>query len=104
MDSLAEPNARAASILFDELDAVRIQCCADFFYCSASAAQFSVGKLSRAIVGSEIPEWCAKSYWDQPRSARAALTCRMVINLARSILIEFLLTERLVQFNRISIN
>ena len=36
---------------------------------------------SRATVGSEIPECRAKSDWDHPTSARAALTCRIVVNL-----------------------
>ena len=58
---------------------------------------------SRAIVGSEMPECRAKSDWDQPSRARAALTWRIVINLALR-LIEFLLTGRLVRFNRIPIN
>jgi hypothetical protein len=59
---------------------------------------------SRAIVGSETPDWRAKSDWDHPRSARAALTCRMVINLAVPRLIEFILTKCRGQFNRIYIN
>ena len=36
---------------------------------------------SLAIVGSEMPECRARSDWDHPSSARAALTCRIVVNL-----------------------
>jgi hypothetical protein len=38
--SLAEPDAGAASVPIDELDAARTQCRANFSYCFASAAQF----------------------------------------------------------------
>jgi hypothetical protein len=57
---------------------------------------------SRAIVGSDTPERRANSPCDHPSSARAALTCRMVINRTPQ-LIEFLLTLLESGINRISI-
>ncbi|MET3795026.1 GSU2403 family nucleotidyltransferase fold protein [Aquamicrobium terrae] len=42
----------------------------------------------RAIVGSETPEWLARSPCDHPKSARAALTWRIVISLFDSFSID----------------
>jgi hypothetical protein len=49
-----------------------------------------------------MPEWLAKSAWDQPSRARAAFTCRVVTNFAPG-LIEILLTRLLACINRNSI-
>jgi hypothetical protein len=40
---------------------------------------------NRAIVGSEMPECRARSDWDHPSNARAALICRIVVNLGFQI-------------------
>jgi hypothetical protein len=51
-----------------------------FFTVSPRPPNSPFADSSRAIVGSETPEWRAKSDWDQPRSARAAFSCLIVIN------------------------
>jgi hypothetical protein len=50
-----------------------------FLAVSSRPPNFPSVDSSLAIVGSEIPECRARSDWDHPSSARAALTCRMLI-------------------------
>jgi hypothetical protein len=45
VDPLAEPDAGAASVLIDELDAARIQRLVNLSYCIASSAQFPIRRL-----------------------------------------------------------
>jgi len=60
---------------------------------------------SRAIVGSDTPERCAKVACDHPSRARAAFICLVVTKIPLSfIVIEFLLTAGFGYFNIFSIN